>query len=122
MSFNPAGDSLALHQASQHGRGRRPAIPLRRVSATSFPARGGGDARKPDDAIPKAECFAIKNPNVRRLGRNRAIRGGRAEKIGRQAKTKGQRGNQRACNTQPRTAKAGTVLPSLKDTSWFTHT
>jgi len=96
MAFNPAGDILPLHQASQHRRRGRPAIPLRRVSATSFPTRGSGNAGKPDNPIPKTERFAIKNANLCGLGRHRAIRGRRAEKIGRQAKTKGQRGDQRA--------------------------
>lgn len=96
MAFNPAGDILALNQASQHRRRCRPAIPPRRVSAASFPARGGGNARKPDNAIPKAKGFAIKNANLCGLGRHRAIRGRRAEKIGRQAKTKGHCGDQRA--------------------------
>jgi hypothetical protein len=58
---------------------------------------------------------------LRRLSRDGPIRGGGAEQVGRQAKSKDKGSQNSASNAQPRPAEAGAVLPSLKDTSWFTH-
>jgi hypothetical protein len=122
MALNPASDIMALHQRRQNRRRRRTAIPARRIPTARFAPRWCGNAGKPNDAIPQAKGLAIKNADLRRLSREGAIRRGRTEKIGRQAKTQEKRRNHGANNPKPRTAEAGAHLPSLEDTSWFTHT
>jgi hypothetical protein len=121
MAFNPAGNILALNQARQRRRRRRAAIRARGLAATSLTPRWGGNAGKPDDAIPKAERLTIEYSDLSGLSRDGAIRRGRAEQVGRQAKTKKKRRNHRASNTEPGAAKAGPNLPAFKNTPWFTH-
>jgi hypothetical protein len=121
MAFNPAGNILALHHPRQRRSSGRAAIGAWGVAATSLTPRRGGNTGKADDTIPKAERLSIKNANLRGFSRDGAIRRGRAEQIGRQAKAKEKRRNNRAGNTKPRATKAGTYLPAFKDTSWFAH-
>ena len=121
MALNPASDIMALHQRRQNGSRRRTAIPARRISTASFTPRWCGNAGKPNDTVAQAKGLAIKNADLRRLSREGPIRRGRTEKIGRQAKTQEKRRHYGASNPQPRTAEAGAHLPSLEDTSWFTH-
>lgn len=92
MAFNPAGHVLAMQQSRKPCCRRRAAIAPRGITATSLSARGRRYTGKPDDTIPKTQGFAIKNPDVGSLSRNGPVRGGRPEQIGRQAKSKHQRG------------------------------
>jgi hypothetical protein len=121
MAFNPAGNVLAMNQARERRSGCCAAIGAWGVAATSLTPRRGGNTGKADDTIAKAERLTIKNANLRGFSRDGPIRGGRAKKIGRQAKAKEKRRNHRASNTQPGTAKAGTYLPAFEDTPRFTH-
>ena len=121
MAFNAAGHVLAMQQSRKPCRRRRAAITPRGITATGLSARGRCYAGKPDDAIPKTQGFTIKNADLRGLSLDRPIRGGRAEEIGRQAKSKDKRGQNRAGDTKPRTAKAGAQLPSFENTSRFAH-
>ena len=121
LAFNPAGNVLAMNQPRQRRSGCCAAIGARGVPATSLTPRWGGNAGKANDTIAKAERLTIKNADLRGLSSDRAIRRGRAEQIGRQAKAKEKRRNHGANNTKPRTAKAGTYLPAFEDTSRFTH-
>jgi hypothetical protein len=121
MAFNPAGNVLAMNQARERRSGCCAAIGAWGVAATSLTPRRGGNTGKADDTIAKAERLTIKNANLRGFSRDGPIRGGRAKKIGRQAKAKEKRRNHRASNTQPGTAKAGTNLPAFEDTPRFTH-
>lgn len=121
MAFNAAGHILALQQRRKPCRRRCAAIAARGITAAGLTAGRGRNARKPNNAIPKPERFAIKYADLRGLSRDRPIRRGRAEKIGWQAKAKDKRRNNRASHTQPGAAKAGTYLPAFEDTSRFTH-
>lgn len=121
MAFDSASHILAMQKGCEPRGCCRPAVAPQIIAATNFSPRRGGDAGKADDAIPKTQGFAIKDAYLRRLSCDGTIRGSRAEKIGRQAKTKEKRGNHRACNSEPRTANAGAELPSFENPSWFTH-
>jgi hypothetical protein len=110
-----------LQQSREPGRRRCAAIGPCGIVATSLTTGGRRYAGKPDNAVPKTQGFTIKNTDLRRLGRDGPIRGGRTEQIGRQAKPEEQRGHYGDSNTEPRTAKAGAELPTFEDTSWFTH-
>ena len=88
-----------MHKTRKRRSGCRAAIAAGHVPATSLTPRRGGNAGKPDDPIPKTKGFAIKDANLRGLSRNRAIRRGRAEQIGRQAKTKEKRCQNRTSNS-----------------------
>jgi hypothetical protein len=109
-----------MHQPGQSRSRGSAAITARGIAAGLTP-RGRGYAGKPDDAIPKAERFAIKNADLCGFRRDGPICGGRAEQVGRQAKTKDKRRDNRASHPQPGTAEAWAKLPSLEDTPWFSH-
>lgn len=79
ITLNPAAHILALQQGREPRRRRRAAIGPRGVIATSLTTGGRRYAGKPNNAVPKTQGFAIKNTNLRRLGRDGPIRGGRAE-------------------------------------------
>ena len=83
MSFNPAGHILAMQQSRKPARRRRATIAPRGIAAAGLTTGRRSYAGKPDDAVPKTECFAIKNTDLRGFGRDGPICGGRAEKIGR---------------------------------------
>lgn len=121
MAFNAAGHVLAMQQRRKPCRRRRAAITPRGITATGLSARGRCYAGKPDDAIPKTQGFTIKNTDLRRFGRNGPIRRGRPEQIGWQAESEDKGSQNRASNTEPRTAEAGAELPTFEDTPWFTH-
>lgn len=121
MPFNPAGHILPLQQSRKPGRRSRPAIAPGGIASTGLTTGGCCYAGKPDDPITKTQGFTIENPDLRGLGRDGPIRRGRTEKIGRQAKPKDKRRQNRAGNPKPGTAKAGAELLSLEDPSWFTH-
>lgn len=76
MAFNPAGYRVALNQPRQRRRGYRAAIAPRCIAATGLTTHRRRYAGKPNDAIPKTERFAIKNTDLRGLGRQRPICGG----------------------------------------------
>ena len=95
MAFNPASHILAMQQRSKPCRRRRAAIATRGITAAGLTAGRGRNARKPNNAIAKAERLTIKNANLRGLSRDGSIRRGRAEKVGRQAKAKDKRRNNR---------------------------
>jgi hypothetical protein len=99
MAFDPAGNVLALNQPRQRRSSGSAAIGAWGVPATSLTPRRGGNAGKADDAIPKAERLTIKHTDLSGLSRDGAIRRGRAEQIGRQAKAKEKRRNHGASNT-----------------------
>jgi hypothetical protein len=109
-----------MHQPGQGCSRGSAAITARGIAAGLTP-RGRGYAGKPDDAIPKAERFAIKNADLCGFRRDGPICGSRAEQVGRQAKTKDKRRDNRASHAQPRTAEAGAELPSLEYAPWFSH-
>jgi hypothetical protein len=100
MAFNPARHILAMQQSRKPCRRRRAAIGPRGITAAGLTTGRRCDAGKPDNAIPKAEGFAIKNTDLRGFSRDGSIRRGRAEKIGRQAKAKGKGRNNRASRTK----------------------
>jgi hypothetical protein len=100
MPFNPARHILAMQQRRKPCRRRRAAIATRGITAAGLTAGRGCNARKPNNAIPKPEGFAIKNTDLRGFSRDGPIRRGRAEKIGWQAKAKDKRRNNRASRTE----------------------
>jgi hypothetical protein len=110
-----------MQQSREPRRRRSAAIGPRYITATGFTTGGRCYAGKADDAVPKTKGLTIKNTDLRRLSRDGPIRGGGAEQIGRQAKSKDKGGQNSASNPEPRTAKAGAELPTFEDTSWFTH-
>ena len=83
MSFNPAGHILAMQQSRKPARRRRATIAPRGIAAAGLTTGRRSYPGKPDDPVPKTERFAIKNTDLRGLGRDGPICGGRAEKIGR---------------------------------------
>ena len=112
---------MAMQQSRKPRRCGRAAIGPRSIAATGLTTRRRRYAGKADDAVPKTKGLTIKNTDLRRLSRDGPIRGGRAEQVGRQAKSQDKGGQNSASNPEPRTAKAGTELPTFEDTSWFTH-
>jgi hypothetical protein len=121
ITLNPAGHILALQQSREPCRRHRATIGPRGIAATSLTTGGRRYAGKTDNAVTKTQGFAIKNTDLRGLGRDGPIRGGGAEQVGRQAKSKDQRGHHGTSNPKPRTAKAGAELPTFENTPRFSH-
>ena len=95
MALNPATHILALQQSREPRRRRRAAIGQRGVAAAGLTTGRRSYSGKPDDTVAKPKGFAIENTDLSRFGYDGPICRGRAEKIGRQTKSKKQRGKHR---------------------------